>query len=124
MLSSVSASTTMLFWVIFLLPYSEHDRTNSVNTKFEKSALLHYYNTEEPCSHLLRSWSLKSCKSKAIPLQAWTGPEGSRRVRLPDVKTIGTWMWQGCQPDAPATFSPTKYSWYSFLLEAESTPGP
>jgi hypothetical protein len=27
---------------------------------------------------------------KAIPLQAWTGPEGSRRLRLPDYKTIGT----------------------------------
>ena len=30
------------------------------------------------------------CKAKAIPLQAWTGPEGSRRLRLPDFKTIGT----------------------------------
>jgi hypothetical protein len=29
-------------------------------------------------------------KSKVIPLQAWTGPEGSRRLRLPDFKTIGT----------------------------------
>jgi len=29
-------------------------------------------------------------KNKAIPLQAWTGPEGSRRIRLPDFKTIGT----------------------------------
>jgi hypothetical protein len=29
-------------------------------------------------------------KAKAIPLQAWTGPEGSRRLRLPDFKTIGT----------------------------------
>jgi len=29
-------------------------------------------------------------KSKAIPLQAWTGPEGFRRFRLPDFKTIGT----------------------------------
>jgi hypothetical protein len=27
---------------------------------------------------------------KAIPLQAWTGPEGSRSLRLPDFKTIGT----------------------------------
>jgi hypothetical protein len=27
---------------------------------------------------------------KAIPLQALTGPEGSRRLRLPDFKTIGT----------------------------------
>jgi len=29
-------------------------------------------------------------KGKAIPLQAWTGPEGARRFRLPDFKTIGT----------------------------------
>jgi hypothetical protein len=29
-------------------------------------------------------------KGKAIPVQAWTGPEGSRRLRLPDFKTIGT----------------------------------
>jgi len=29
-------------------------------------------------------------KGKAIPLQAWTGPEGSRKLRLPDFKTIGT----------------------------------
>jgi len=26
-------------------------------------------------------------KGKAIPLQAWTGPEGSGRLRLPDLKT-------------------------------------
>jgi len=29
-------------------------------------------------------------KGKAIPLQAWTGPEGSWRLKLPDFKTIGT----------------------------------
>jgi hypothetical protein len=29
-------------------------------------------------------------EGKAIPLQAWTGPEGSRRVRIPDFKIIGT----------------------------------
>jgi len=27
---------------------------------------------------------------KAIPLQAWTGSNGSRRLRLPDFKKIGT----------------------------------
>jgi hypothetical protein len=40
---------------------------------------------------------VKSCKQvanynikgKAIQLQAWTGPEGSRKLRLPDFKTIG-----------------------------------
>jgi hypothetical protein len=29
-------------------------------------------------------------KGKEIPLQIWTSPEGSRRLRLPDFKTIGT----------------------------------
>jgi len=29
-------------------------------------------------------------KGKAIPLQAWTDPAGSRRLRLPDFKTVGT----------------------------------
>ena len=29
-------------------------------------------------------------QGKAIPLQAWTGPEGSRRLRLPDFKTFNT----------------------------------
>jgi len=29
-------------------------------------------------------------KWTANPLQAWRGPEGSRRLRLPDFKTIGT----------------------------------
>jgi len=42
---------------------------------------------------------------KAIPLQAWTGTESSRRLRLPDFKTIGTWMWYGCQHYAPAAFT-------------------
>jgi hypothetical protein len=27
-------------------------------------------------------------KGKAIPAQAWSGPEGSRSLRLPDFKTI------------------------------------
>jgi hypothetical protein len=29
-------------------------------------------------------------KGKAIPLQAWTGPEGPGRLRRPAFKTIGT----------------------------------
>jgi hypothetical protein len=32
-------------------------------------------------------------KGKAISLQAWTGPEVSRRLRLPDIKTGGTRRW-------------------------------
>ena len=29
-------------------------------------------------------------KGTATPVQAWTGPVGSRRLRLPDFKTVGT----------------------------------
>jgi hypothetical protein len=31
-----------------------------------------------------------SKKGKAIPLQAWRSPKSSRKLRLPDFKTIGT----------------------------------
>jgi len=34
--------------------------------------------------------SVGRLKGKAIPLQAWAGLEGSRKLRLPDFKTIGT----------------------------------
>ena len=27
------------------------------------------------------------CKDKAVPLQAWSGPEGSRKLRFPDFMT-------------------------------------
>ena len=32
----------------------------------------------------------ENIKGKAVPLQAWTGPECSRNLRLPDFKTIDT----------------------------------
>jgi hypothetical protein len=32
-------------------------------------------------------------KSKAIPVQAWTGPKVSRRLRFPDFKKIGKLIW-------------------------------
>jgi len=32
----------------------------------------------------------RKVKGKGTPLQAWTGPEDSRRSRLPDFMTIGT----------------------------------
>ena len=53
-------------------------------------------------------------------------PGGTQRVRrrFPDFVTTGHRMVVGCQPYPPAAFTPRKYSWYSFLLQAESTPGP
>jgi len=44
-------------------------------------------------TQLLITLSLSICnysKGKANPLQAWAGPEGSRKLRLPDFMTIGT----------------------------------
>ena len=41
-----------------------------------------------PCFFLSRK--ANKVKVKAFPLQIWTDPEGSRRLRLPDVQTLGT----------------------------------
>jgi hypothetical protein len=32
----------------------------------------------------------KKVRGKAIPVQTWTGPEDSRRLRLPDIETFHT----------------------------------
>ena len=42
------------------------------------------------CFTFIACWSPLQDKGKTIPLQAWTGPEGSRRLTIPDFKTIGT----------------------------------
>jgi hypothetical protein len=33
----------------------------------------------------------------------------SSMLRLPELKTFGTWRWYGCQPYTPAAFTPRKY---------------
>jgi hypothetical protein len=38
----------------------------------------------------LENKCVQEVKVKVIPLQALTGPEGSRWLRLPDFKTFGT----------------------------------
>ena len=67
---------------------------------------------------------LLSFDSKSVPLQARSGPEGSRKLRFPDFVTTaqdgGKVVSLTHRPPLPTR----KYSWYSFLLEAESTPGP
>jgi len=32
-------------------------------------------------------------KGKAVPLQAWSGVEGSRKLRFPDFMTMATGLW-------------------------------
>ena len=47
-----------------------------------------HYNRSLKCSY--KGLIIEYYKAKAIPLQAWTDPVGSRSLRLPDFKTIGT----------------------------------
>ena len=58
------------------------------------------------------------------PITGLEWPRGFQEVKVPRFYDNGTGWWSGCQPYAPAAFTPRKYTWYSFLLEAESTPGP
>jgi hypothetical protein len=64
---------------------------------------------DEPCgSSKCEQITVHYVKGKANPLQALTGPDASRRLRLPDFKTIGTRRWLGFQLYAPAIFNPQK----------------
>jgi len=49
--------------------------------RMHRAAVLISFNLPNPL------WVIRG---KTISLQAWTGPEGSRRFRLPDFKIIGT----------------------------------
>jgi len=55
-----------------------------------KIILLSWFEFCENQRKEVRTFLMVKAKVKAIPLQAWTGPEGSRRLRLPDFKKIGT----------------------------------
>ena len=59
-----------------------------------------------------------SFDSRILPLQAWTGREGSTRLRFPYFKTVGTWRWWGCQPYAPdRLYSPGNIPGTHFLCD-------
>ena len=70
-------------------------------------------------------WDVTTCSLVvAVSLQAWTGPEGFRELMLPDFVTTAQ---DGDSLSALRTgriYPTRKYSRYSILLEAESTPGP
>jgi hypothetical protein len=56
-------------------------------------------------------------KGKAVPLQAWSVPEGSRKLSFPDFMTTAQGGDKSCQPYAPAAFTPIIFSWYSVRSE-------
>jgi hypothetical protein len=64
-------------------------------------------------------------KGKAIPVPGHGDPQGCETLRFPQY--LDNWLTDGgkvvsltCRPP----FTPQEGSWYSFLLEAELTPGP
>jgi hypothetical protein len=69
----------------------------------------------------VRNFHRIKVKDKAIPLQACTEFQEVEAPRFQDSRHI---KMVRLSAYAPAAFTPRKDSWYSFLLEAESTPGP
>ena len=66
---------------------------------------------------------VKNKEGKAVPLQARSGPEGSRKLRFPDYTTMaqdGDKVSPTHRPPLPTGNTPGTH----FLLEAESTPRP
>jgi hypothetical protein len=62
---------------IVLTPFSITMRSQGCSSEADRGKIIHWK---------LAVW----VKVKAAPLQAWTGPGGSRRSRLPDFTTVGT----------------------------------
>jgi hypothetical protein len=64
-------------------------------------------------------------KGKSYPCNRPWRPIGLRDVEASTFsrQSAHRWRW-GCQPYALVTFYAQEDSWYSFLLEAESNPGP
>jgi hypothetical protein len=67
--------------------------------------------------------SVKGKKGKAIPVTGREGPEGCETSRLPHI--LDNRLTGGGEVvSLTAALYPHKVSWYSFMSEAESTPGP
>ena len=85
----------------------------------------------EPATFRFVAQHLNHCAT-AVPkigdtkkmLQAWSGPEGSRKLRFPDYTTTAQDGGKVVSLTHRPTVTPRKCSWYSFMLEAESTRGP
>jgi len=66
----------------------------------------------------------KEVKQKSNPITGLDRPSRFQEVETPRFQD--NWHMKVVRLSAPCTghLYPRKYSWYSFLLEAESTPGP
>ena len=63
------------------------------------------------------------CKGNSVPVQAWAGTEGSRSLRLQDLRQSAHESDKVVSPTHRPHLTPRKYSRYSFLLWAGSSVG-
>ena len=66
-----------------------HAKHNTFSTRPSLTTLELYPGYKNTYLHTCLDYIL-SKKGTAIPVQVWTGPEGCRRLRLPDFKTVCT----------------------------------
>ena len=60
----------------------------------------------------------------SVPLQAWSGPDCSRNLKFLDFMTKAQDGGKVVSLTHQLPLPPWKCSWYSFLFDGESTPGP
>ena len=65
------------------------DKVQKPSTSKQNISLSESYRiqTTTPSQHGTRRFCYL-IKGKAVPLQAWSGPEGSRKLRFPDIMTM------------------------------------
>ena len=72
-------------------------------------------------------YCLSECEAvwfgKVIPLQTRTGPEGSRKLSFPEFVTTAQDGGKVVSLTHRLPLPHKRYTWYSFLLQAQSNPG-
>ena len=92
-------------------PVAQHTIHIVRRTLSDVVVLVFLFNSVTHVSLLLCLCILIVCKGKAVPLQAWSGPEGSRKLRFPNFVTTAQ--------DGGKVVSPT----HRPPLPAGNTPG-
>jgi len=72
----------------------------------------------------LNPMAINKCKRYISPITGSRYPKGSRKFRFPDYVTLALGGGKFVSLRHRPLFSPRKYTSYSFLLEAKSTPEP
>ena len=110
-----------------LTDHTNHLFINSFTFSNDDTVGAPNYNAKTMLGHpSLAFWNyvfIYVCKVNQSHYRPEVPREGSRKLRFPDYVTMAQDGGKVVRL-THRTFTPRKYSWYSFLLEAESTPRP